>query len=74
MGGYRDILGSEFFRGCGRCFGPHGQIQQTLVYRCRLVYHGLGHYSDSMYGFITFATRQTLAASHSSFIVAFFWR
>ena len=29
MGGYRDTLGSELVRGCGRGFGPHG--------------HGAGH-------------------------------
>ena len=48
-----------------------GVLQVTFTYGSRHVDDGLVQLSDSRYGFITFATRQTLPASKSSFIETF---
>ena len=49
-------------------------IQESLTDRSRHVGDRLLQRRDSRYGLMTFATRQTSAASQSWLIVAFFWR
>src|SRR5689334_16230419 len=54
--------------------GLFGNVQQSLSYRRRQIRVLLVQLTDSRYGCITRATRQTFAASQSSSIEAFLFR